>query len=129
MNKEFDCIGAFGDSRAGYPTLEIDTSKCDPDTGAIQGSWVARLTGLRRVFKCQPQGFAETIYRFNSNVDSVGDNSVFPPIEGFENEICGIRYIGATYRAVWFGIPLFYMKQDQAQAAIRKAMIDLGYEF
>lgn len=129
MNREFDCIGAFGDARAGYPTLEIDTSKCDPDTGAIQGSWVARTTGLRRIFKCQPQGFAETIYRFNSNVDSLGDNSEFPAKEGFENEICGLRYIGATYRSVWFGVPLFYMKQDQAQAAIRKAMIDLGYEF
>jgi hypothetical protein len=120
INREFDCIGAFADPRAGYPRLEVDPAKCDPlDSGLVPNTIVAQDGKLRRIYKCQPQGFAETIYRYDSATDSVG----------WENEILGIRYIGATYRTVWFGLPLFYIKQDQSQAAIRKAMVDLGYQF
>jgi hypothetical protein len=119
INREFDCAGALPVEQIGYPRLEVDTSKCDPDTGAITTTSRARAGGIRYVSSSQPEGFARTIYRFDSKRDSVD----------FENVPMGIRYIGSTYRTVWFGIPLYFVKQDQAREAIRKAMNDLGYGF
>jgi hypothetical protein len=119
INREFDCAGTFGEPSRGYPRLEIDTAKSDTVTDLIPSSVVVRNGCIRRVFTCQPGDFGEVIYRFDSNVDSTG----------FEYEPMGIRYIGPTYRTVWFGIPLFYVKRDQATQAIRKGMQDLGYPF
>jgi hypothetical protein len=119
INREFDCAGAFGEDDAGYPRLEVDPAKSDPDTGAIQASRVVAGGGIRRIFTCYPDYGAEIIYSFDSQVDSIQ----------FEHQPLGIRYIGPTYRTVWFGIPLYYIKRDQAGAAIRRGMEDLGYVF
>jgi hypothetical protein len=117
LNHEFDCAGAFGGGRTGYPTLEVDTSKCDTFQTSV--AVVASGGAIRRISICQPQGFAEPIYRFNSKVDSID----------FENKPVGVRYIGSTYSAVWYGLPLYYVKKDQATEAIRKGLMDLGFPF
>jgi hypothetical protein len=119
INREYDCAGAFGENEFGYPGLQIDPAKSDPDTGMPQSSCVVAGGGIRRLYTCLPNNGADIIYSYDSKVDSVL----------FEHQPLGIRYIGPTYRTVWFGIPLFYVKRDQAGAAIHKGMEDLGYPF
>jgi hypothetical protein len=119
INNEFDCLGARAVSASGYPDLELDTTKCDPESEPAGSSINATHRGIRRMHVCQPQGIAEVIYRFDSRVDSTR----------FEGNPLGIRYIGPTYSTIMFGIPLYFVKQDQATEAIRKGMTDLGHRF
>ena len=44
----------------------------------------------------------------------------------FEGKPVAWRYPGADFKVVVFDFPLYYMRQAEAQAALRKALLDLG---
>ncbi len=103
----FDCIGAFGNERLGYPDVTFDSTKLDT-------SWHGGFPYLS-VFR--PAGFGEVIFRYNSRIDSTY----------FENQPMGLRYLGLTYKSVYFGIPLYFVPQDKSIVIMRKALQDVGY--
>jgi hypothetical protein len=96
--------GAWGS--LGYPDVQLDPAKIPPNSDAI-----------RYVAVNQPRGFGEVIYRFDATIN---DSLLF------ENRPMGFRYDGITFKTVFFGFPMYHIKQNQAVAALRKAFRDIG---
>jgi hypothetical protein len=59
--------------------------------------------------------YPEVIYTFNS---ASGDTA-------FQGKPCGIRYLGEDYKVVFFGFPLYFMKEDEATLVAHKVLSDL----
>ncbi len=102
MQTEMDFIGAEG--LLGYPTLQVDSNRALPPFHG-QLAWIGVYT---------PRD-AEIIYTFNS---ASGDTF-------FQGHPCGVRYLGADHRVVFFGFPLWPMGEDAVLAG-REALDDLG---
>jgi len=98
-----DFIGATG--VLGYPSLSVDTTK-------IPTAWVGKL---KYVDTTIPRD-AESILTFNS----------FSGDTAFHNKPCGVRYLGGPYQIVFFGFPLYFMKEDEARSVAQKVLMDLG---
>lgn len=96
-------IGARGDK--GYPNISVDVSRLDTAWGP----------GLTFTWPGRPTGFGEIIYRYDA-----ADNNLF-----YENSTIGVRYLGITYSAMYFGFPFYYMDPSTATLTMRKALDDL----
>jgi hypothetical protein len=112
-----DFIGAFGNSALNYPAyVELDSSKLNP-------AWSG---GLKFIAVSAASAFGEIIFRYDSRNDSVfisQPNGDVIPIEGHS---IGYLYRGATFKTTYFGIPLYFVKKDQAIAILRRT-IELFY--
>ncbi len=101
---EKDFIGASG--MAGYPDVSMDKDK-------LVASWEGAID---RVLLLTPRGFAESIYQFNSK-DGTSQ---------YQGRIVAVRYLGITYQVVFFGYPLYFLKQDDARALIDRVLLDFN---
>ncbi|MBI4546952.1 MAG: hypothetical protein HY707_03170 [Ignavibacteriae bacterium] len=106
-----DFVAASGDAALGYQDITLDPNKLDPQ-------WMGTLS---QVFIGRQAGFAEIIYRFDSKTDNPRFEDPATRYKGI-----GTRYLGPTFKCVYFGMPLYYGKQSEVQAAIQKALQDLG---
>ena len=97
--------GAAG--QLGYPGIEVDTGKVPVTTWNGAMRYIEALT---------PAGGAEAIYAMDMRNDG----------SAFEGATCGIRYLGADYKLVFLGFPLYFMKQQQARALVQRVMADFG---
>ncbi len=100
----YDYIGSRG--ALGYPDISLDQAK-------LPSTWSG---SLRRIARDAPRGFAETIYTFHSMSDSLQ----------YEGRPVGVRYLGATYAVIYFGVPLYFVQQPTAVAILQKALSDIG---
>ncbi|MBS4029532.1 MAG: hypothetical protein KGZ58_12965 [Ignavibacteriales bacterium] len=101
--KERDFVGANG--IFGYPSVTVTT-----DTSKVLGSALDSIIVGERAIP-----FGEVIYNYRSL-----SNTRTSPV--------GVRYIGPTYKIVYFGFPLFYIEQPtgtEAAAILRKAFQDI----
>jgi len=103
-NNSSDFTGAMG--VAGYPSLALDESKVDPRLGGK----------LPRIWVMTPRGFGEGIYNYISASQD----------PKFDGKSCGVRYLGTTYKVVFLGFPLFFMKEEQAVQVAREVLADFG---
>lgn len=109
-----DFVGATG--VLGYPNLRLDPAKVpvDPACG------VPSLAELALHF---PKGFAESIMLYSS----------CPANPAFEGNPVGVRYLGPpadpgcrpTYSIVNFGVPMYFVMQDDVVQAFQKAFDDI----
>lgn len=104
VNNSSDFVGASGQN--GYPDMSLDSTKLPP-------SWDG---GLQRIATIAPRGFGEIICTYNSKSDSAT----------FQGRPVGVRYLGVTYSVVYFGFPLYFVEQQGAVEAMRKALGDIG---
>jgi len=108
-------IGARGEK--GYPGyIGIDTTKLDP-------GWHGTLFYLH---PGRPYGFGEIIFRYDRLKDTLFFPNSFPPFRVLENLTIGVRYLGVTYDAIYFGFPLYYMEQQGSTEALRQALSDIN---
>ena len=99
-----DCIGALGSF--GYPDITIDESKLFPSPNNAMDSIIVGY----------PQGLGEKIYSYHSRSGRAD----------WHMQPIGVRYIGPTYKIVYFGFPLYYTTQTVTQNTLRKAFQDIG---
>lgn len=97
-----DFVGANG--RAGYPDAAVDSAKALP---ALHG----RLPYIDAIL---PRD-ADTVLTFNS---FSGDT--------FDGKPVGIRWLTEPGKIVFFGFPLFYIRDDDARDLARRVLDDLG---
>ena len=97
-----DFIGATG--LAGYPSVSVDSLK-------VFAVWQGRLPNIDAVF---PRD-ADTIFTFNS---ASGDT--------FQGKPVGVRWLNGPYRIVFFGVPFYFMKDQEARQVAIKVLQDLG---
>ncbi|UCG42661.1 MAG: M20/M25/M40 family metallo-hydrolase [candidate division WOR-3 bacterium] len=93
-----------GSGHAGFPDLALDSAKVLP---AMRG----RLPYIDALLP----GAADTILRF---VSSSGDT--------FDGKPVGVRWTEGQGRAVAFGFPFYYAKDDEARSVARRVLEDLG---
>ncbi len=91
----------------GYPALDVD-----PDKVPLP-SWGGTMRYIEALTTVAP---GEDIY----TIDMANNSSPF------EGDVCGVRYLGADYKTVFFGFPFYFMEQDQARAVAQKVMSDFG---
>jgi hypothetical protein len=96
-------ISARGES--GYPDVVVDSSKAPP-------GWNGSLYLIDTAVPFD----AEVLLRFHSD----GSDTTF------DGEPIATRYIGRTYRTVYFGVPLYYLAEGDAQELADAALGDLG---
>jgi hypothetical protein len=101
-----DFTGAQGEAGLGYPYVLVDSLK-------PASSWNGVLRGVAQI-DLRPE--AEPIYYYDSKSDRAG----------YEGAICGGRYLGSDYQAIFLTFPLFYLHFDDAQALVRQVMTDFG---
>ncbi len=113
-------LGATGQN--GYPDVVFDSTKADT---ALWGK------SLQMVYTGRPYGFGEILYRYVS--DSTNFHFQFNPGDFSPVPIvCATRYLGVTYKVVYFGFPLYYIQvpgattQPSATEVLRKAFSDLN---
>jgi len=105
-------LSGIGDAIAGahgllgYPDVAVEA-----DSIAIP-SW----GGTLRYVEAYSTVGGEPIY----TVDALDD------LNSFEGDTCGVRYLGADYRTVLLGFPLYYMGREQARAVARQVLSDFG---
>jgi aminopeptidase YwaD len=97
-----DFIGADGVS--GYPSVAVESAKAAP---SLRG----RLPYIDALL---PRD-AEVVLAYNS---FSGDT--------FHGRSVGVRWLAGPGRTVFFGFPLYYMKDDEARAVARRVLDDLG---
>ncbi|MCK4576663.1 M20/M25/M40 family metallo-hydrolase, partial [candidate division WOR-3 bacterium] len=90
-----------------YPQLDVDSVRVPVP------AWTGTMRMIEALTSVSP---AEDVY----TMDMEGSSSPF------EGEVCGVRYLGADYKTVFLGFPLYYMDQDQARSAAQKVMTDFG---
>ncbi|MBE0432259.1 M28 family peptidase [candidate division WOR-3 bacterium] len=95
------------DGLAGYPRLEVDTSKVPYSTWNGVLRYIEALT---------PVSGGEVIYTMDMR------NSASP----YQGASCAVRYLGSGHKAVFFGFPLYFMDQDDARLAAQQVMSDFG---
>ncbi len=105
-NEDNDFVGAKAFLPLDYPDINLDSSRSDP-------SWGGKLWG---VMKLEPRGDAEPVYLYDSFIDDTT----------FEDKVCGLKYLGTTYKVIFLSFPLFYLEKNDAKGLIEKAMSDLG---
>ncbi len=94
------------DGFLGYPNISVDFSK-------IPSSWDGKMKYID-IFT--PYN-SEPIYSFNS---ASGDTS-------FQDKPCAIRNLSGSYNIVFFGFPLYFMKEDDAALLAQKVLSDLEF--
>ncbi len=100
-----ECEGVNGSF--GYPEIFLDTlnaTKLHPSPNNLMDS----------ILITYPIGFAQQIYSLKSSNSSYNQQPI------------GIRYLGPTYKIIYFGFPLYYTYKETAYLAIRQAFIDIG---
>ncbi|HEX9916422.1 MAG TPA: T9SS type A sorting domain-containing protein [candidate division Zixibacteria bacterium] len=112
-NEEF--IGAFSQIPE-YPELQTDSirvegSICPPFLYGIPLGGKLPLIGW-----FMPDDSAEVIYTFNSAYDTSQQ----------EGKPVALRYLGDTYKLVYFDFPLYFIKEDQATQLLHQALADLN---
>ena len=104
-----DNTGTVGLVRAeggsGYPDASVDSSKAP-----------AGWNGSIYLVDTAVPSDAEVLLRFYSD----GDDTTF------DGEPIATRYIGVGQKAVFFGLPLYYLKDEDAQALADAVLSDLG---
>ncbi|MDI6765988.1 MAG: hypothetical protein QME52_04100 [Bacteroidota bacterium] len=124
-------IGANG--LHGYPGLNLDTTKMNSAwLGKIIGTETSRYA-LRHIWLNYPVGFGEIIHTFKSlNNGIIGYDGRPPrPIileDTFIKRPLSVRYLGVTFDAVFFGIPLYYMERQSVYSTIEKVLQDFDYK-
>ena len=96
-----DFVGA--DGCAGYPDLEVDSSK-------VLSTWHGNMKYID-VFTTVG---AQPIYTFRS---ASGDTA-------FDGKICGIEYTGGPHKVILLGFPLYYMEEDSAKRFMQHAIAE-----
>jgi hypothetical protein len=96
-------ISAQGEN--GYPDVVVDSSKAPP-------GWSGSLYLIDTAVPFD----AEVLLRFYSD----GSDTTF------DGEPIATRYIGRTYRTIYFGVPLYYLVEGNAQELADAALGDLG---
>jgi len=89
-----------------FPSIEVDGGKLLP----------FRKGRLHDVNVFEPGAFAEEILLYQSASRD----------PDFHGKPCAIKYSGTTYKVVFLGFPLFYIKQDQAAALAQEILRFLG---
>ncbi len=112
-------LGAKGEN--GYPDVVFDTTRADTSL------WGA---GLQWIYTGRPYGFGEILYTFLSDSNNYHFRIQPPTYFGFPTVVAS-RYIGVTYRVIYFGFPLYYIQvpgsadNPSATAILRKAYSDI----
>jgi len=101
-----DFIGVTGDLAYGYPDMQYDPAKIPASWTGIDNCWV--LTPAHRT---EPVAGWRTL-------------SLNPIYEGHPASVANLSPI-RDWRTIVLGFPLYFMKQDQAQLFIQKAIEDL----
>lgn len=109
----YSFIGARGEK--GYPDVSLDYSKIDTAWHNRAPNYYPDL-GLHLMRAGRPSGFGEIIYNWRDN--GLGG--------GFTGTV-GVRYIGLTYRVIYFGFPLYYCERPTVIQMLTKAFQDIGY--
>ena len=97
---KMDFTGAEGVS--GYPSIVVDSAKIYP----------FRKGKLPNIEIMTPGPFEVPILTFNS---ASADTT-------FQGKPCAVKYSGTTYNVVFFGFPLFYIRQEEAKALADKVL-------
>jgi hypothetical protein len=105
-NQEKDFAGAKAFLSLEYPDVHLDSGK-------LGSSWEGKLW---KIMKLEPGVNADPIYLYDSFDDSID----------FEDSICGLKYLGTTYKIIYLSFPLFFLDKDDARSLIEAAMSDLG---
>ncbi len=91
----------------GYPGVAVDTLKVPVPSWGKTMRWIEAYT---------PAAGGEAVYLMDmKNLSSP-----------FQGSVCGLRYLGPTYRTAVFGFPLLFMDRDQARLAAQRVMADFG---
>jgi hypothetical protein len=91
----------------GYDDLAVDSAKVPI------ASWGGTMRSIEALTSI---GQSEDIY----TIDMQNNGSPF------EDEVCGVRYLGNDYKTVFFGFPLYYMDENEARAVAQTVMSDFG---
>ncbi|HEX9917114.1 MAG TPA: T9SS type A sorting domain-containing protein, partial [candidate division Zixibacteria bacterium] len=112
-NEEF--IGAFSQIPE-YPELQTDSIRVE---GSIYPPFLDGIPlggKLPLIGWFMPDDSAEVIYTFNSAYDTSQQ----------EGKPVALRYLGDTYKLVYFDFPLYFIKEDQATQLLHQALADLN---
>ncbi|HLX13373.1 MAG TPA: hypothetical protein VKS81_11225, partial [Bacteroidota bacterium] len=88
-----------------YPSVTVDSSKLD-------SVWRG---GLNNIYLVRPTSFGEYLYGYNP----------YPACTWPQTNI-GVRYQGITFSCIYYGFPLFYIKQHDAIQVLRRTFQDVG---
>jgi len=102
-----DFIGATG--LAGHPNINVDAAKNFAPTFANKLATID-------MFTVRSEANVTPIYSF---VSASGNPD-------YQDQITGMKYLGDDFKVVVFGFPFFYVKNDEALAAARVILTDLG---
>lgn len=119
-------IGVYG--LHGYPGLSLDTNKMHPNWIGKQiiGTDTIPKYALKHMWLNFPIGFGEIIHKYNS----LNDRFISPRGELIilEESPLSTRYLGTTFKAAFFGIPLYYMEQPGISLTIAKVLKDFDFK-
>lgn len=97
----------FAESALGsYPTTRVDSVKIPNYNGTLVNT---------DAFLPPLQSGAEIMYTHRGKTPS--------PLDG---KPVALRYLGTTYKLVFFDFPMYYMQMPSVQQAIERALLDLG---
>ena len=96
------------DGLLGYPRIEVDPAKVPFATWNGVLRYIESLTPV--------SSSAEAIYTMDMR------NNASP----YEGAVCAVRVLGNDYNTVFFGYPLYFMKQNQARTVAEQVMSDFG---
>lgn len=120
----YEFAGGVAVAGTGYVNCDVDTNKLDPTwhTNVVKGWDVPVNHGLAFIYPLVPTGWGENLflYRSQNGLSAYDQGSVFGGVN------IGIRYLGPTFKSVFFSFPLYYINHDQATQNIHKALIDTG---
>lgn len=115
----------------GYPELNLDTTKMRSDwLGKIIGTGTTKYA-LKHIWLNYPEGFGEIIHTYKSLNKGIIDIDRGRPIileDTFLKRPVSTRYLGITFNAVFFGLPLYYMEQPGVDLTIAKVLQDFDYK-
>ncbi len=90
----------------GYPDIQWDSTKLDTAWhGALPQHWLTFA-----------KGFGEYIYTYISTHSR----------DAADGQQMGVRYLGVTFDCIIFPFPLYYAQRPLAEAALQKALSDIG---
>lgn len=115
----------------GYPDLNLDTTK-------MNSAWLGEIIGtettgytLKHIWLNYPSGFGEIIHTYRSLNNGIIDYDRGRPIileDTFMKRPLSVRYLGVTFDAVFFGVPLYYMERQGVYSTIEKVLQDFDYK-
>jgi len=112
---EYDFIGLYGNGSE-FSDLRVDSLKL-----AQTGDRTYLRGKLSHINAITEKGvFTQTLYTYRSS-DNNGN-----PTE-WEGVPCVIRYYGTSFNTVVVGLPIFFLKQEDARVMMREILTNLGF--